>query len=485
MSRIACSGARTSSVSRCPSGLTNACTMTSSGMSWAAGRPVKSSSTAAIDTPTIDGAPQGLGLSEFRAVYTARRVSRQRSVACQHPGTSSIGASFVTVLIGLGSRQAVARTQAPRRRMEKLSRRRGSRSIRSGPSRCRTTGSSARRSASASTRRITSASSIAAATTLERADRDRRGHGPADGGGLLRAGAAGARVRSRRQPRRPLGRPGRGLRLAGLEPRHHRRPQGQRLDRRQRRRTTSHVAEVHARRQVPDADRHARARARGSNDTENFGGSAKIFVDPKANEAYVADGYGNRRVAVIDADTGKFKRYWGAYGNKPDDTNLGRYDPDAPPAQQFRTPVHCAELSNDGLVYVCDRPNDRIQVFQQGRHVREGSVHRARRRSATARCGTSRSRRTRSRSTSTSPTARTRRSTSCERDTLEILTSFGDGGRQPGQFFARAQHRDRLEGQHLHDRDLRRKAPAEVRLQGPRAGHAAGPGTRPGRSLAK
>ena len=45
----------------------------------------------------------------------------------------------------------------------------------------------------------------------------------------------------------------------------------------------------------------------------------------------------------IDADTGKFKRYWGAYGNKPDDTNLGRYDPNAPPAQQFRTPVHCAE----------------------------------------------------------------------------------------------------------------------------------------------
>ena len=84
----------------------------------------------------------------------------------------------------------------------------------------------------------------------------------------------------------------------------------------------------------------------GSNDTENFGRVAKIFVDPKANEAYVADGYGNKRVAVIDADTGKFKRYWGAYGNKPDDTNLGRYDPDAPPAQQFRNPVHCAELAN-------------------------------------------------------------------------------------------------------------------------------------------
>src|SRR6185503_8799940 len=105
--------------------------------------------------------------------------------------------------------------------------------------------------------------------------------------------------------------------------------------------------------------------SRGSNDTENFGRPAKIFVDSKANEAYVADGYGNKRVAVIDADTGKFKRYWGAYGNKPDDTDLGNYDPEAPPAPQFRTPVHCAELANDGLVYVCDRPNDRIQVFQK------------------------------------------------------------------------------------------------------------------------
>ena len=113
----------------------------------------------------------------------------------------------------------------------------------------------------------------------------------------------------------------------------------------------------------------------GSNDTENFGQVAKIFVDPKANEAYIADGYGNRRVAVIDADTGKFKRYWGAYGHKPDDTDLGKYDPEAPPAPQFRTPVHCAELASDGLVYVCDRPNDRIQVFQKdGTFVKEAFI---------------------------------------------------------------------------------------------------------------
>jgi DNA-binding beta-propeller fold protein YncE len=103
--------------------------------------------------------------------------------------------------------------------------------------------------------------------------------------------------------------------------------------------------------------------SKGSNDIENLKGPAKMFVDRKTNELYVADGYGNHRVIVFDADTGKYKRHWGAYGKKPDDTNLGNYNPDAPVAQQFRNPVHCAELSNDNLLYVCDRVNDRIQVF--------------------------------------------------------------------------------------------------------------------------
>ena len=174
---------------------------------------------------------------------------------------------------------------------------------------------------------------------------------------------------------------------------------------------------------------------KGSNDTENFGRPAKIFIDAKANEAYIADGYGNKRVAVIDADTGKLKRYWGAYGNKPDDTNLGNYDPTAAPAQQFRTPVHCAELSNDGLVYVCDRPNDRIQIFKpDGTFVKEifiakttlgdGSVWDI--------------------AFSKDPQqkyiyltdGKNEKIYIIQRDTMQILTSFGDGGRQPGQFFA-------------------------------------------------
>ncbi len=174
----------------------------------------------------------------------------------------------------------------------------------------------------------------------------------------------------------------------------------------------------------------------GSNDMWAFNKVAKVSLDEKANEAYVADGYGNHRVAVIDMDTGKIKRYWGAYGNKPDDTPLGNYNPDAPLAQQFRNPVHCAEPSNDGIVYVCDRPNDRIQVFtKDGKFVKETQVAQERR-SATARCGTSPSRRTRRRSTSTWPTAPTRRSTCSIAQSLTELTSFGDGGRQPGQFYA-------------------------------------------------
>ena len=91
---------------------------------------------------------------------------------------------------------------------------------------------------------------------------------------------------------------------------------------------------------------------KGSNDLENFGRVAKIWVDPKTNEAYIADGYLNKRVAVLDADTGKMKRYWGAYGNKPDDTNLGPYNPDAPPAQQD------ADLPPDVLHDLLDAQGD-------------------------------------------------------------------------------------------------------------------------------
>jgi DNA-binding beta-propeller fold protein YncE len=175
--------------------------------------------------------------------------------------------------------------------------------------------------------------------------------------------------------------------------------------------------------------------SKGSNDIDNLKGPAKMFVDRKTNELYVADGYGNHRVIVFDADSGKYKRHWGAYGKKPEDTNLGNYNPDAPVAQQFRNPVHCAELSNDNLLYVCDRVNDRIQVFKpDGAFVKEvfiakrtlgdGSVWDI--------------------AFSKDPQQKyiyladgaNEKVYVMLRDSLEILTSFGDGGRQPGQFYA-------------------------------------------------
>ena len=106
-------------------------------------------------------------------------------------------------------------------------------------------------------------------------------------------------------------------------------------------------------------------------DTGHLWGAADIAVDPETNEAYVADGYGNHRLIVFDADTGEFKRMWGAYGKPPTDEDIGRYQPGKPPATQFRN-VHCVELGNDGFVYVCDRDNNRMQVFKKdGTFVRE------------------------------------------------------------------------------------------------------------------
>lgn len=113
----------------------------------------------------------------------------------------------------------------------------------------------------------------------------------------------------------------------------------------------------------------------GSNDTELLGGPAALEVDPETNEVFIADGYINRRVIVFDAATGAYRRHWGAYGNVPDDGPLGAYDPDAPPAQQFRGPVHGIALSRDGEVYVADRRSNRIQVFQtDGTYLREGFI---------------------------------------------------------------------------------------------------------------
>ena len=174
---------------------------------------------------------------------------------------------------------------------------------------------------------------------------------------------------------------------------------------------------------------------KGSDDFENFKLPAKTVVDAKTNELYVADGYGNRRVIVLDADSGEYKRHWGAYGNEPDDTQLPAYKPGEPAPKQFRTPVHAVTLSDDGLLYVCDRTNDRIQVFKtDGTFVKEAWVE-----PDTLGDGA-----TFDIAISRDPGQKylyvadgaNHKVHVLDRESLEVLTTFGDGGRQPGQFYA-------------------------------------------------
>jgi len=90
---------------------------------------------------------------------------------------------------------------------------------------------------------------------------------------------------------------------------------------------------------------------------------AGMAVDDAANEVYIADS-GNHRVVVFDATTGAYKRHWGAYGEAPTAAGGGPYDPNSPPSRQCRD-VTCVKIAKDGMVYVCDRTSDRIQVFSK------------------------------------------------------------------------------------------------------------------------
>lgn len=171
-----------------------------------------------------------------------------------------------------------------------------------------------------------------------------------------------------------------------------------------------------------------------SNSMTHFGQVADIEIDGSSNEAYIADGYRNKRVAVLDASTGAFKRYWGAYGNRPEDGRVD-YTPGEPLPQQFRGPVHCAVPSDDGLLYVCDRGSDRIQVFRpDGTFVREALIS-----PDTLAQGS-----TWDISFSNDPEQKfiyladgqNFKIYVIDRESMEVLTSFGGGGRQPGQFYA-------------------------------------------------
>jgi sugar lactone lactonase YvrE len=164
---------------------------------------------------------------------------------------------------------------------------------------------------------------------------------------------------------------------------------------------------------------------------------AKTFFYAPTNEVFVADGYGNRRVAVIDADTGTMKRFWGAYGRPPDDKAAaaqGPYDP-AATYQHFRGPVHCADVSNDGYVYVCDRTANRIQVFRiDGTYVTEVYTQRDSRGDGST-WDVAFSRDPQQRFLYVAD-GRNQKLRIFDRATMTELTSFGKGGHYPGEWYS-------------------------------------------------
>ncbi|MFC2126000.1 hypothetical protein ACFLU5_14450 [Bacteroidota bacterium] len=172
---------------------------------------------------------------------------------------------------------------------------------------------------------------------------------------------------------------------------------------------------------------------KGSNDTKHLGGPTDIAVDAGAKEVYIADGYGNRRIIVFDSETGEYKRHWGAYGEVPDDSELPAYNPDDEPLKSFRNPVHGVRISSDNLVYIADRSNNRIQVFMKdGTFVREAFIARQ-----TLDAGS-----VWDIEFSPDPDqtymyvadGRNMKVWILNRATLEVVGSFGQGGRMAGQF---------------------------------------------------
>jgi hypothetical protein len=190
----------------------------------------------------------------------------------------------------------------------------------------------------------------------------------------------------------------------------------------------------------------------GSKDRNSVNKPGDLFVSEKTNEIYVADGYGNRRVIVFDADTGAFKRVWGAFGRPPEDgpDSGGRgpsggplgaghgaepviLDTEGPGPPTFASPVHGIVVSNDNIVYVADRSNRRIQIFTpEGKYLGQMFVNRA----GPATGSVS--------GLALSPDKNQQflymadfgnsRIIVADRKKLEILYQFGKRGQQPGEF---------------------------------------------------
>ena len=170
----------------------------------------------------------------------------------------------------------------------------------------------------------------------------------------------------------------------------------------------------------------------GNRDTDNLNRPAEAAVYRDTNEIFVADGYGNRRVIVFDADTGAYKRMWGAFDNEPIDASDEQPPSDAELGPlQFGT-VHGIEVSNDGLVYVSDRDLNRIQVFSiDGDYQTQVFVNRDANANSVAGLAFS-----------PDPAQQfvfvadlgNNHIHILDRETLDVLDSFGEQGLEPGQF---------------------------------------------------
>ncbi|HEX3757034.1 MAG TPA: hypothetical protein VHV26_18340 [Rhizomicrobium sp.] len=172
--------------------------------------------------------------------------------------------------------------------------------------------------------------------------------------------------------------------------------------------------------------------SKGSLDTQNVKGVAQIRFLPATNELVAADGYGNHRVSVWDPATLKFKRMWGAYGKPPTDEAIPHYDVNSP---QFGNPVHCAQPSSDGLIYVCDRTNNRIQLFKfDGTFVKQYTVEADTRGDGSV-WEIAFSRDPQQKFMYISDGANEKIHV-YDRKSMKELYSFGGGGRQPGEFYA-------------------------------------------------
>jgi DNA-binding beta-propeller fold protein YncE len=193
-----------------------------------------------------------------------------------------------------------------------------------------------------------------------------------------------------------------------------------------------------------------KSQSKGNKDTQNVNQAADTFVYTPTNELFVADGYGNRRVIVFDADTGAFKRMWGAFGNEPLDNvpaepkvaegdRVPAKEQTGPGPLQFVRPVHAVRVSNDGLVYVSDRGGKRVQVFTlDGKFVMQRFIDRY---CEAPHCGNGQT--VASTAFSADPEQRflyvASRSPArvwiLDRKTLEPLDSFGRNGVAPGEFY--------------------------------------------------